>query len=117
MAWILLRANKLGAKLTKQTSTPALFYHEKTNKVYTLEGKEVPVESPPRNLIIEYQDTLLTLPQLSLDQIRHHLTNDTIEYDKDLKAYYEIPNLMHFQQKFMWLIFTNPLTTIILILV
>jgi hypothetical protein len=87
-SWEIIRANNLGAKLTKQNSTPALFYHEKTHKVYTLEGKEMPIESPPRNLIIEYQDTLLTLPQLSLDQIRHHLTNNTIEYDKNLKAYY-----------------------------
>jgi hypothetical protein len=87
-SWEIIRANNLGAKLTKQNSTPALFFHEKTNKVYTLEGKEMPVESPPRNLIIEYQDTLLTLPQLSLDQIRRLLTNDTIEYDKNLKAYY-----------------------------
>jgi hypothetical protein len=87
-SWEIIRANNLGAKLTKQNSTPALFFHEKTNKVYTLEGKEMPVESPPKNLIIEYRDTLLTLPQLSLDQIRRLLTNDTIEYDKNLKAYY-----------------------------
>jgi len=87
-SWEIIKPNNLGAMLTKQNSIPALFYHEKTNKVYTLEGKEMPVESPPRNLIIEYQDTLLTLPQLSLDQIRHHLANDTIEYDKNLKAYY-----------------------------
>jgi hypothetical protein len=87
-SWEIIRANNLGAKLTKQNSKPALFFHEKTNKVYTLEGNEMPVESPPRNLIIEYQDTLQTLPQISLDQIRRLLTNDTIEYDKNLKAYY-----------------------------
>jgi hypothetical protein len=46
------------------------------------------IENPPRNLIIEYQDILLTLPQLSLDQIRRLLVNDTIEYDGNLKAYY-----------------------------
>jgi hypothetical protein len=86
--WEIIRANNLGAKLTRQNSTPALYFHEKTNKVYTLEGIEMPVENPPRNLIIEYQDTLLTLPQFSLDQIRRLLTNDTIEYDKNLKAYY-----------------------------
>jgi hypothetical protein len=87
-SWEIIRANNLGAKLTKQSSTPALYFHERTNKVYTLEGNEMPVESPPRNLIIEYQDILLTLPQFSLDQIRRLLTNDTIEYDRNLKAYY-----------------------------
>jgi hypothetical protein len=87
-SWEVIRANNLGAKLTKQNSTPALYFHERTNKVYTLEGNEMPVESPPRNLIIEYQDILLTLPQFSLDQIRRLLTNDTIEYDRNLKAYY-----------------------------
>jgi hypothetical protein len=97
-SWGIIKPNNLGAKLTKQNSTPALFYHEKTNKVYTLEGKEMPVESPPRNLIIEYQDTLITLPQLSLDQIRHHLANDTIEYDKNLKAFYT--PVKHSGQKF-----------------
>jgi hypothetical protein len=86
--WKITRANNLGAKLTRQKSTPALYYHEKTNKVYTLEGKETQVEKPPRNLIIEYQDILLTLPQFSLDQIRRLLVNDTIEYDGNLKAYY-----------------------------
>jgi hypothetical protein len=86
--WEIIRANNLGAKLTKQNSKPALFFHNKTNKVYTLEGNEMPVEGPPRTLIIEYQDTLQTLPQLSLDQIRRLLANDTIEYDKNLKAYY-----------------------------
>ena len=86
--WEIIRANNLGAKLTKQNSSPALYFHERTNKIYTLEGIEMPVESPPRNLIIEYQDTLLTLPQFSLDQMRRLLTNDTIEYDKNLKAYY-----------------------------
>jgi hypothetical protein len=86
--WEIIRANNLGAKLTRQNSTPPLYFHEKTSKVYTLEGVEMPVENPPRNLIIEYQDTLLTLPQFSLDQIRRLLTNDTIEYDKNLKAYY-----------------------------
>jgi hypothetical protein len=87
-SWEIIRANNLGAKLTRQNSTPALYFHERTNKVYTLEGNEIPIESPPRNLIIEYQDILLTLPQFSLDQMRRLLTNDTIEYDRNLKAYY-----------------------------
>jgi hypothetical protein len=87
-SWEIIRANNLGAKLTRQKSTPALYFHERTNKVYTLEGSEIPIERPPRNLIIEYQDILLTLPQFSLDQMRRLLTNDTIEYDKNLKAYY-----------------------------
>jgi hypothetical protein len=86
--WKIIRANNLGAKLTRQNSTPALYYHERTNKVYTLEGTETQIENPPRNLIIEYQDILLTLPQLSLDQIRRLLVNDNIEYDGNLKAYY-----------------------------
>ncbi len=73
--WKIIRANNL-------------YYHEKTNKVYTLEGTETQTETPPRNLIREYQDILLTLPQLSLDQIRRLLVNDTIEYDGNLKAYY-----------------------------
>jgi hypothetical protein len=87
-SWEIIRVNNLGAKLTRQNSTPALYFHERTNKVYTLEGNEIPIESPPRNLIIEYQDILLTLPQFSLDQMRRLLTNDTIEYDRNLKAYY-----------------------------
>ena len=86
--WKIIRPNNLGAKLTRQKSTPALYYHERTNKVYTLEGTETQIENPPRNLIIEYQDILLTLPQLSLDQIRRLLVNDNIEYDGNLKAYY-----------------------------
>jgi hypothetical protein len=87
-SWEIINVNNLGAKLTRQRSTPALYFHGRTNKVYTLEGTEVPIERPPRNLIIEYQDTLLTLPQFSLEQMRRLLTNDTIEYDKNLKAYY-----------------------------
>jgi hypothetical protein len=87
-SWEIKRVNNLGAKLTRQNSTPALYFHERTNKVYTLEGTEMTIENPPRNLIIEYQDILLTLPQFSLDQIRRLLTNETIEYDKNLKAYY-----------------------------
>jgi hypothetical protein len=86
--WEIKRVNNLGAKLTRQNSTPALYFHERTNKVYTLEGTEMTIENPPRNLIIEYQDVLLTLPQFSLDQMRRLLTNETIEYDKNLKAYY-----------------------------
>ncbi|MFN9982094.1 MAG: hypothetical protein ACK53Y_19365, partial [bacterium] len=86
--WEIKRVNNLGAKLTRQNSIPALYFHERTNKVYTLEGTEMTIENPPRNLIIEYQDILLTLPQFSLDQIRRLLTNETIEYDKNLKAYY-----------------------------
>jgi hypothetical protein len=87
-SWEIIRVNNLGAKLTRQKGTPALYFHGRTNKVYTLEGTEVPIERPPRNLIIEYQDVLLTLPQFSLEQIRLLLTNDTIEYDRNLKAYY-----------------------------
>jgi hypothetical protein len=87
-SWEIIRANNLGAKLTRQNSTPALYFHEETNKVYTLEGNENLVESPPKNLIMEYRDIMLTLPQFSLDQMRRLLTNDTIEYDKKLKAYY-----------------------------
>ncbi len=87
-SWEIIRVNNLGAKLTRQKGTPSLYFHGRTNKVYTLEGTEVPIERPPRNLIIEYQDILLTLPQFSLAQIRLLLTNDTIEYDKNLKAYY-----------------------------
>jgi len=87
-SWDIIRVNNLGAKLTRQKGTPALYFHGRTNKVYTLEGTEVPIERPPRNLIIEYQDILLTLPQFSLEQMRNLLTNDTIEYDKNLKAYY-----------------------------
>jgi len=87
-SWEIIRVNNLGAKLTRQKSTPALYFHGRTNKVYTLGGTEVPIERPPRNLIIEYQDVLLTLPQFSLEQMRLLLTNDTIEYDRNLKAYY-----------------------------
>ena len=87
-SWEIINVNNLGAKLTRQKSTPALYFHGRTNKVYTLEGTEIPIERPPRNLIIEYQETLLTLPQFSLEQMRLILTNDTIEYDKNLKAYY-----------------------------
>ena len=87
-SWEIIRANNLGAKLTRQNSTPALYIHEETNKVYTLEGNENSIESPPKNLIMEYRDIMLTLPQFSLDQMRRLLTNDTIEYDKNLKAYY-----------------------------
>jgi hypothetical protein len=87
-SWEIIRVNNLGAKLTRQKCTPALYFHGRTNKVYTLEGTEVPIERPPRNLIIEYQDVLLTLPQFSLEQMRLLLTNDTIEYDRNLKAYY-----------------------------
>jgi hypothetical protein len=81
-SWEIIRANNLGAKLTRQNSTPALYFHEGTNKVYTLEGNEKSVDSPPKNLITEYRDIMLTLPQFSLNQMRRLLTNDTIEYDK-----------------------------------
>ncbi len=74
--------------LARHKSTPAIYFHGKTNKVYTLEGTEVPIERPPRNLIIEYQDILLTLPLFSLVQIQLLLTNNTIKYDNNLKAYY-----------------------------
>jgi hypothetical protein len=87
-SWDIIRVNATGAMLARHKSTPAIYFHGRTNKVYTLEGTEVPIERPPRNLIIEYQDILLTLPQFSLEQMRNILTNDTIEYDKNLKAYY-----------------------------
>jgi hypothetical protein len=87
-SWDIIRVNTTGAMLTRQKSTPSLYFHGRTNKVYTLEGTEVPIERPPRNLIIEYQETLLTLPQFSLAQIRLLQTNNTIEYDENLKAYY-----------------------------
>jgi len=87
-SWEIIRVNTTGAKLTRQKGTPSLYFHGRTNKVYTLEGTEIPIERPPRNLIIEYQEILLTLPQFSLAQMRLLLTNDTIEYDKNLKAYY-----------------------------
>ncbi len=86
--WEIIDVNKTGAMLARHKSTPAIYFNGRTNKVYTLEGTEVPIERPPRNLIIEYQEVLLTLPQFSLAQIRLLLTNDTIEYDKNLKAYY-----------------------------
>jgi hypothetical protein len=87
-SWEIIRVNTTGAKLTRQKGTPSLYFHGRTNKVYTLEGTEVPIERPPRNLIIEYQEILLTLPQFSLEQIQLLLTNNTIEYDKNLKAFY-----------------------------
>jgi hypothetical protein len=87
-SWDIIRVNTTGAMLTRQKSTPSLYFHGRTNKVYTLEGTEVPIERPPRNLIIEYQETLLTLPQFSLAQIRILQTNNTIEYDENIKAYY-----------------------------
>ncbi len=87
-SWEIIRVNTTGAMLSRQKNTPSLYFHGRTNKVYTLEGTEVPIERPPRNLIIEYQETLLTLPQFSLAQIRLLQTNNTIEYDQNLKAYY-----------------------------
>jgi hypothetical protein len=87
-SWDIIRVNTTGAMLARHKSTPAIYFHGRTNKVYTLEGTEVPIERPPRNLIIEYQEILLTLQQYSLAQIRLLLTNDTIKYDKNLKAYY-----------------------------
>jgi len=87
-SWEIIRVNTTGAMLSRQKSTPSLYFHGRTNKVYTLEGTEVPIERPPRNLIIEYQEILLTLPQFSLAQIRLLQTNNTIEYDPNLKAYY-----------------------------
>ena len=74
--------------LTRQKSTPQLYFHARTNKVYTLEGTEIRIERPPRNLIIEYQEILQTLPQLSLQQIRLIQSNNAIEYDKNLHTYY-----------------------------
>jgi hypothetical protein len=40
-SWEIIRVNNLGAKLTRQKGTPALYFHGRTNKVYTLEGTEV----------------------------------------------------------------------------
>jgi hypothetical protein len=87
-SWEIIKVNTEGAMLARHKSTPAIYFHGRTNKVYTLEGTEVPIERPPRNLIIEYQDILLTLPQFSLAQIQLLLTNNTIKYDNNLKAYY-----------------------------
>jgi hypothetical protein len=86
--WEIIRVNTTGAMLTRQKSTPSLYFHARKNNVYTLEGTEVRIERPPRNLIIEYQEILLTLPQFSLAQIRLLQTNNSIEYDKNLHAYY-----------------------------
>ena len=69
-SWEIIKKDSTGAMLTRQKSTPQLYFHARTNKVYTLEGTEVRIERPPRNLIIEYQEVLQTLPQLSLQQIR-----------------------------------------------
>jgi hypothetical protein len=88
-SWQIIKtADSTGAMLTRQKSTPQLYFHARTNKVYTLEGTEVRIERPPRNLIIEYQEILQTLPQLSLQQIRLIQANNTIEYDKNLHTYY-----------------------------
>ncbi len=38
-SWEIIRVNNLGAKLTRQKGTPALYFHGRTNKVYTLEPK------------------------------------------------------------------------------
>ncbi len=86
--WEIIRVNTTGAMLTRQKSTPSLYFHARKNNVYTLEGTEVRIERPPRNLIIEYQEILLTLPQFSLAQIRLLQTNNSIEYDQNLHAYY-----------------------------
>ncbi len=86
--WEIIRVNTTGAMLTRQKSTPSLYFHARKNNVYTLGGTEVRIERPPRNLIIEYQESLLTLPQFSLAQIRLLQTNNSIEYDQNLKAYY-----------------------------
>jgi hypothetical protein len=72
----------LGSPLLKKN------FHARTNKVYTLEGTEIRIERPPRNLIIEYQEILQTLPQLSLQQIRLIQSNNAIEYDRNLHTYY-----------------------------
>jgi hypothetical protein len=87
-SWEIIKVNTTGAMLTRQKSTPSLYFHARTNKVYTLEGQEVKIERPPRNLIIEYQETLQTLPQFSLSQIRLLHSNNFIEYDRYLHTYY-----------------------------
>ena len=87
-SWEIIKVNTTGAMLTRQKSTPSLYFHARTNKVYTLEGQEVKIERPPRNLIIEYQETLQTLPQFSLSQIRLIQSNNSIEYDRNLHTYY-----------------------------
>jgi hypothetical protein len=51
-SWEIIRVNTEGAMLARHKSTPAIYFHGRTNKVYTLEGTEVPIERPPRNLII-----------------------------------------------------------------
>jgi hypothetical protein len=87
-SWEIIKVNTTGAMLTRQKSTPSLYFHARTNKVYTLEGSEVKIERPPRNLIIEYQETLQTLPQFSLSQIKLIQSNNSIEYDRNLHTYY-----------------------------
>jgi hypothetical protein len=87
-SWQIIKVDTTGAMLTRQKSTPQLYFHARTNKVYTLEGTEVRIERPPRNLIIEYQEILQTLPQLSLQQIRLIQSNNAIEYDRNLHTYY-----------------------------
>jgi hypothetical protein len=87
-SWQIIKVDTTGAMLTRQKSTPQLYFHARTNKVYTLEGTEIRIERPPRNLIIEYQEILQTLPQLSLQQIRLIQSNNAIEYDRNLHTYY-----------------------------
>jgi hypothetical protein len=87
-SWQIIRVDTTGAMLTRQKSTPQLYFHARTNKVYTLEGTEIRIERPPRNLIIEYQEILQILPQISLQQIRLIQSNNAIEYDRNLHTYY-----------------------------
>jgi hypothetical protein len=87
-SWQIIKVDTTGAMLTRQKSTPQLYFHARTNKVYTLEGTEIRIERPPRNLIIEYQEILQILPQISLQQIRLIQSNNAIEYDRNLHTYY-----------------------------
>jgi hypothetical protein len=42
-SWEIIKVNTTGAMLTRQKSTPSLYFHARTNKVYTLEGQEVKI--------------------------------------------------------------------------
>jgi hypothetical protein len=86
-SWQIIKVNSTGALLTRQAS-PQLYFHARSNKTYTLEGTFVPIERPPRNLIIEYQELLQTLPSFSLEQIRLIQSNNSIQYDNLMHTFY-----------------------------
>jgi hypothetical protein len=86
-SWQIIKVNSTGALLTRQAS-PQLYFHARTNKTYTLEGTFVPIERPPRNLIIEYQELLQTLPSFSLEQIQLIQSTNSIEYDPTMHMFY-----------------------------